>query len=620
MGGDIKTHFSVRKSDFWLVIVIVSAGILCYINSLHNPFIWDQEVVIVGNPLIRSWKNLPLVFMTNVEGRRLTAIGFYRPLEVISYMTDYTFWKLNPFGYHCSSIFLHLCNSLLIFLLLKKLEIERRIAFVTSLIFTIHPVNTEVVTYSIRGDLLATLFSLLTIIFFIYFREGITRCRAVTTKSLKLSAENTIKRRIVFAILSLGMYLLALLAKEWAVVVPFIILAYTILFKRLTGQDERLLPGRKKIMEKQYKKNRSSNWLLWTLILIAVGYSAIRTGFITVSTTSPLSPIAYAPLWQRILTLPRILFTYLRLLIFPIHLHMEYLFVVRTLADAYVWLGVPALLTIVYRLYRYISSLPETENNFKKRILFFAIWFFIGLSPFYNIIIVLHATLTEHWVYFPGIGFLTFISLILFRSYDKLKKSFWKRVFVASFAALICFYVFGTIKRNYEWGDPMRLYQHDVKYEPNSFILHNNIGVLYFRQGDFEKAKEAFLRSIEVSPGHKYEVAYNNLGAIYENEGNLRLAEQLYKRSIELNRCELAYGNLARLYLKEGKINEAIYISTMGRLLYPLNPEVNYYLGVAYYHANRLEEAKAVFAELNKLHPGYKDIEVYLSNLELQQP
>ena len=564
------------SATLWYILTIIIAIVICYYNSLHNPFIWDQEVVIVGNPMIRSWEYLPDVFKTNVEGRKLTSIAFYRPMEVISYMFDYNFWKLNPFGYHCTSIFLHICNTILLFLLLKKIKITTQISFLACLIFAIHPVNTETITYSIRGDLLGFFFSMLCFLFFLYYREG----------------------RNIFAFFSILAYLLALLSKESAVVTPFIILIYSILFNRAS---------------KTAYKNRT--YLSMVLLLISFIYIFIRLVFISASTHGSLSLINEATMLHRILTFPRILLTYIGLLIFPRNLHMEYLFVEKSLTSPYVWLGVPLLITIAYVFFRYIKSISKADVQLKKHLIFFLLWFLIGLIPFYNIVVTLHATLTEHWVYSPCIGFIVLMVILGFQVFHKTDSKLLKNIMILVLMTLLVYCVFYTINRNRDWSDPMRLYQHDLKYEPDSFILHNNVGVIYFRKGDLKNAKEEFLKAIQVSPDGRYDVAHNNIGVIYENEGDLIAAEKSFKTSILLNNYELAYSNLGRLYLKLGKINDAIEVCIQGRELYPLNPEISYYLAIGYCYNRQFELARDVFKYINKIAPGYKDTQVYIKNI-----
>lgn len=558
----------------WPILIIIVAMMICYINSLRNPFVWDQEVTIVGNPLIRSWHYLLDIFKTNPEGRRLTSIGFYRPLEVISFLVDYTFWKLNPFGYHCSSIFLHLCNSLLLFWFLKKIKIKTQISFFASLIFAIHPVNTETVTYSLRGDLLATLFSLICFLCFLHFQQG---------------------SKFISAFFCVSAYLLALMSKESAVVVPFIILIYSVLFHR--------------------SSKTNPMYLVIVLLSISFIYICIRLSFILHYSDRPLSLISEATLYQRLLTLPRILLTYIGLLIFPHNLHMEYLFVEKNPVSPYIWLGAPLLITMGYWFFKYIKLTSETEFELKRHLIFFLLFFLVGLAPFYNIIVTLHATLLEHWVYFPGIGFIVLMVTLGFLFFKKINNQLFKNIAILIIVSLLSYYGFYTIKRNDDWSDAMRLYQHDLKYEPNSFILHNNVGVIYFRRGELKKAKEEFLRAIQVSPGGRYDTAYNNIGVIYQNEGDLITAEKAFQTSIQLNNYELAYENLGRLYLKLGKIEDAIKISLRGRELYPLNPEINYHLGIGYYYHKQFRLARETFKSLNKIAPRYKDTLYFLNNI-----
>ena len=154
---------------------------------------------------------------------------------------------------------------------------------------------------------------------------------------------------------------------------------------------------------------------------------------------------------------------------------MEYLFVVRNPASIYVWLGVPLLIAMCYWFLKYVRSMPRADIGLKKILVFFLGWFFVGSAPFYNIVIPLHATLTEHWLYFPEIGLLVFMAILLFQFYEKIKRKLLRYIVILGLACLVCYYGASTVRRNHQWKDPMQLYQHDLSHEPNSFILHNNV-------------------------------------------------------------------------------------------------------------------------------------------------
>ncbi|MCM8808210.1 MAG: hypothetical protein NC926_09795, partial [Candidatus Omnitrophica bacterium] len=119
---------------------------IVYFNSIFNPFIFDDYGLIIENTFIKNFKYLKLLFTTNLYEGAGEKTLFYRPLQSLSYALIYKFFKLNPIPYHLLNIFLHIGCSILFFLLLKEIYGER-IAFLSSLLWAIHPINTEAVTY-----------------------------------------------------------------------------------------------------------------------------------------------------------------------------------------------------------------------------------------------------------------------------------------------------------------------------------------------------------------------------------------------------------------------------------------------------------------------------------------
>jgi len=123
-----------KYAGFFVLISIVIACIIPYANSIHNPFIWDEEVIIIGNPVIKHWGFFPLLFKTNIFGGKIDASGYYRPFYMLLFMLDYSIWKLNATGYHITSLVLHILNALLLYALMVKLGLQRKIAWLASLL------------------------------------------------------------------------------------------------------------------------------------------------------------------------------------------------------------------------------------------------------------------------------------------------------------------------------------------------------------------------------------------------------------------------------------------------------------------------------------------------------
>ena len=172
-----------------------------------------------------------------------------------------------------------------------------------------------------------------------------------------------------------------------------------------------------------------------------------------------------------------------------------------------------------------------------------------------------------------------------------------------------------SMVRNEDWQDALDLYEHDLQFEPRSFLLHNNVGVEYFRRQDFVKAKAAFKASIENSPSGGYGTAYNNYGVILENEGKINEAIEAFQTSINLSRYPLAYGNLGRVLLTQKRPDQAAVVLEQGVQANPFMPQLRYYLGFAYLQLNQHQRALDVFVKLDALSPGYADTQKIIATL-----
>lgn len=148
------------------IICIISLAVLGYYNSLANDFVYDDKSFVVENNHIKDLNANKLISYftspaTSASDIRVTT-DMYRPLTVLSYSIDYIFWKLNPFGYHLTSMILHILNGILVYLILSMIIKNNIIALFASLFFIIHPVQTEAVVWvSGRRDVLFTFFFLL---------------------------------------------------------------------------------------------------------------------------------------------------------------------------------------------------------------------------------------------------------------------------------------------------------------------------------------------------------------------------------------------------------------------------------------------------------------------------
>jgi len=117
------------------ILIIALLMVIVFSGTLKNGFSWDDKFLIINNPYIKSWDYLPAIFTTQLyEGSGMQS-NFYRPLQSLSFLLDYSLWGLNPSGYHLTNLFLHIFNAVLVYLILFALSSSSVLALVTAMLF-----------------------------------------------------------------------------------------------------------------------------------------------------------------------------------------------------------------------------------------------------------------------------------------------------------------------------------------------------------------------------------------------------------------------------------------------------------------------------------------------------
>jgi protein O-mannosyl-transferase len=146
------------------VIVLLIIGFLIYFNSLFGEFVWDDKSQIVYNPIVHSVGNIPQFFLGStftdlLSGGRQSGIH-YRPIMSSIFAVLYSIFGPKPFFFHLIPVTLHVVNSILILFLMRNF-LTKYLAFILALIFLVHPMNVEVVSYiSALHDVLFLTFGL----------------------------------------------------------------------------------------------------------------------------------------------------------------------------------------------------------------------------------------------------------------------------------------------------------------------------------------------------------------------------------------------------------------------------------------------------------------------------
>lgn len=511
----MSDHFYKHRYIYLIIII----GVIVYFNALFNGFVWDDEEQIVNNVAVQSLTNIPSLFFGstfNTGGTGTLGGVYYRPVMMVLFSVLYAITGPHAFLFHFVQIGIHIALAVLLFQLFKRYFAEY-IALFLSIVFLVHPVNVESVSYiAAIQDVLYAFFAL------IAMRIG-----------MNVPKRNIIRHALQIA----GVFFLALLSKEVAVLAMGIFIFHHIIF-------------------------RHRIWVLYTFLLGLISglYALMRFGFAGVFFSAfHFAPIVQLPFIARLMMSPYIFLTYVGLFIWPHKLAVMQHWVFPTPTITTFWIPLAGALALVgtvgYVLYK----------SKDKTLLFFSAWFFISLFPYLQLF-PLDMTIAERWFYVPMIGLLGMIGWIISRIWPTRPP----RYAIVGGVCIILVLSVRTIIRNTDWKDSMHLFAHDVQISRNAFDLENNAGVAYFRAQDYQKAGEHFAESTRLAP--KWWVNWSNLGAVEERQGNLDKAADYYRTSIENGDYYLAYENYAGVLLKQKRNKEALtFLKTEALPRFPYN-------------------------------------------------
>ena len=469
-------HSIGQNQAIFFIILIIIMGFIVYANSLSGGFIWDDEQLVVENSYIRDGSHLSDIFTKSIGAGSEKECNYYRPLQQISYFLDFFLYQLNPFGYHLTNILLHIGVALGLFWLMRLFYFDNLLAALTALLFVVHPVHTEAVSYiSGRADPLGTLFLLLAFIAYI--------------KSL--STRNMLPRAL--AILS---YALALLSRESSLILPFLLLLYHYCF-------------RKKI----------ESGFFATIAAMTFVYIFLRTTVLKfVSFENPVASTVF----ERIPGFFAAMAGYAKLLILPFGLHMEYGNGLFSPINPAVLIGV---FLVVFLLIFFVRRKRGPDT-----IVFGTAWFFIALLPFSNIY-PLNAYMAEHWLYISSMGFFLVLAkcFLLFANACERTRNF----ILGCLICLIAFYSYMAIRQNAYWNDPVNFYERTLTYAPHSARLYTNLGKEYEARGRKDEAIAMHKKAIALKAD--YAEAYNNLANVYTSIGRDAEAVDLFKKALSID-------------------------------------------------------------------------------------
>lgn len=474
--------------------------LFCYGNTLSNGLFFDDEQFIYNNTYVKNF-DLGGILGKSLSSESGQISNYYRPLLFLGFSIEYQLFKDAGIIYHFDSFTLHFLGSLLLFLLLKKLFQNQLLAFVTSLLFLIHPIQAEAVAYaSGRGDPLSFVFIILTLLL-------------VISKN---------KTHHLISYLSL---IAALLSKEIALMTPGLIFIVLLFSKKSLSRHA------------LYKS------MVQTLpfIFITGGYFLLRITVLNFNNTLNFynsQNVYSSSLLVRMYTFFTILPSYLGLLIFPKELFMERDSAIKIFTY-------PVLKTIISFgsvVIFFILSLWKRKQY--PILLFSLLWIGIAFIPASGIIPI-NGIFYEHFLYGPSVGFFLLLSDGIVKLVEKLSSTF-QSVVVILICCIVLTICIRTIARNVEWHDAITFYNQTLSHV-QSPRAYNNLAMAYAETGDNKDAITAYKKAISLSDA--YPESHYNLGNAYASLHDIQNAETEYKNALRISPSfYLSYIKLYSLY------------------------------------------------------------------------
>ena len=523
----MKSDSNRGRPGTFHVMAAVSIATVClaaYSNSLHGPFVFDDNSNIVDNLDLRwtslSWSQL--VHM-NLERHRASRLVAY-----VSFALNYFFGEYNVWGYHAVNIGIHLLNGLLVYMLVLA-TIERVpprenrqpsrsvsywIAASAALIFVSHPIQTQAVTYVVqRMTTLCVLFVLAALLLYINARTAKSqrRCWALWTGSFVC-------------------WLLALGCKQIAATLPLAILLYEWYFFR-------------DLSVAWVKKNATAGLLALVLSgVVAWAYLG----------NQPLDRVLvgyaqrdFTPT-ERLLTQPRVVMFYISELVFPnpsrLNLTHHVIPSQSLVVPITTWLamaGVVMLLGLAVHLAR------------RNRVVSFGLlWIFLHLAIESSVLPL--EMVFEHRLYLPMIGFALVSAWLLYALAGM--RTWWPVAVVAAICLLLSL---GTYRRNRVWMDAVTLWSDAVSKSPLHARARNNLGLLLQGSERWEEAGAHYREALRIKP--HYTGAHINLGIVLQRLGRLEEAVTHFQNALRIDPNHVkAHSAWGATLAKYGRFEEAV--------------------------------------------------------------
>lgn len=553
-----ESFYKKHRNRIFLGLLLLLT-IIVYSDSLRNGFTnWDDDRHITLNNDIKniSLQNIKTIFSTSY-------VGMYHPLTTLSFAVEYSIFGLSAPAFHTTNLLLHLLNILLIYFLVLWLLKSHKATFFTAFIMALHPMHVESVCWiTERKDLLYALFFISALIVYIKYIKDTSKIRNL--------------------ILVLILFILSLLSKSAAVVLPVVMLLIDWFSQRKITV--------KILLEKV-------PFFLFSILFGVISIYSQKVQNITYDAEQTYHVI------DKIFLVSYSLTFYLINFFLPFNLSVFHAFPIKV--DGYLpvacYLSFGFIVILIYSTYKFLRK--------SREIIFGLSFFLICVFLVLQVIQIGYTVVGERYTYLPYVGLAIAVFYFgenMLLSKMKKYKLYLKSIF-AIYGLLLCSL---TFSRNAVWKDNNSLWSDAISHDNSCSFAYYNRASANFAVKDFQKALTDY--NMALKNNIKDADSYNNRGLCKYMLNDLTGAISDYDKAIKINsKSTEFYINRANAKDKLKDFKSAIEDYTKSIHLNSLSADIYYYRGLSKISFGDAEGAIKDFESALKINP--KNVEVYKS-------
>jgi tetratricopeptide (TPR) repeat protein len=553
------------RSTLAALILLALAALAAYQNSFSGPFIFDDTGSIVDNSDIRH-------LTTTLREQSNAGTGVGRPLLRVSLWINYALGGGEVRGYHVLNLLLHILAAWTLWGLARRMlespALRDRygreawgLALAIALLWTVHPLQTESVTYVVqRTEILAGWFYLLTVY------------------SVVRSASAAGWRVPAWSGAAVVSCLLGMASKETVATAPLLALVLDRIF---------FAPSWRRLWQLRWGLYvaLASTWIFQAMLVRA---SSGRTGTVGFGLGMHW--------WEYALTQPYYLCRYLVLSLWPSALTLDYgTYLARSVGEV-----APYLAIVLFLLALTLVALWRNPP-----LGFCGLWFFLILAPTSSVVPITTQTGAEHRMYLPLAGL---IGLGVVGGYTLWRRAWqerpWELWAGSGLVLAVGVTALGarTMARNAEYRSELSIWRTVVDRWPINARAHYSLGDALESAGRTSEAIAQYEEALRLKPD--YAEAHNNLGSALADAGRTSEAIAQYEEALRLKPDLVeAHNNLGTALADAGRTSEAIAQYEEALRLKPDSAEAHYNMGINLVNMDRTSEAIAQFEEALRLKP-----------------